>query len=99
MESTIMEVSTGKSELMISSGDTMISVDGGYVDGGTGYDGSYDGSVVDGMTGMESSVKDPLMSSWLFVGGISAIVLAGAVVLGILLAKKRIKKGYDLYEI
>lgn len=50
--------------------------------------------------GMESgsTVKDPLLSNWFFIGGISAGSLVVGVVLGILLAKKKIKKGIDLYE-
>ena len=43
-------------------------------------------------------VKDPLLSNWLFVGGISAATLIVSIVLGILLAKRRIKKGIELYE-
>ncbi len=39
-----------------------------------------------------------LMSSYPFVIGISAVTLTISIILGILLAKKRIKKGFDLYE-
>jgi len=41
---------------------------------------------------------DSLLSSWIFVGGVTAGVLALSVVLGLLLAKRRIKKGFDVYE-
>ncbi|HHV09841.1 MAG TPA: hypothetical protein GXX75_06145 [Clostridiales bacterium] len=44
------------------------------------------------------SAKDPLLSSWPFVIGISAAVLLVSVALGILLAKRKIKKGIELYE-
>ena len=50
------------------------------------------------MMGEEVVVKDPLLSSWYFVGGISAVTLAVAVFLGLLWAKRKIKKGIDLYE-
>lgn len=78
-------------------------VDGGYVSGDytgdsgyvDGYDGIDSGSLVDTSTG----AKDPIMSSWLFVGGIMTVVMAASIFLGILLAKKRIKKGFDIYEI
>lgn len=42
--------------------------------------------------------KDPLLSSWPFVIGISAASLALSVFIGILLAKRKIKKGFELYE-
>lgn len=66
------------------TGETGGYVDGGYVDGG--------------MTGEIATVKDPLLSSWPFVIGVSAGVLVISVVLGILLAKRKIKKGFELYE-
>lgn len=44
------------------------------------------------------SVADKLMSSWIFVGGVTAGVLAIGVLLGLLSAKRKIKKGIDLYE-
>jgi hypothetical protein len=48
-------------------------------------------------TGM-AEVKDPLLSSWPFVIGISAAVLLVSVALGALLARRKIKKGIELYE-
>lgn len=42
--------------------------------------------------------KDPLLSSWPFVIGISFASLAVSVTIGILLAKRKIKKGFELYE-
>lgn len=41
---------------------------------------------------------DELMSSWVFVGGVTVGVLAIGVLLGLWLAKCKIKKGIDLYE-
>lgn len=69
-----------------------VAVDGSYVDPtmNTG-----EGMLVDpGMT----TVKEPLLASWPFVIGISAAVLFVSVVLGILLARRKIKKGIELYE-
>ena len=54
-----------------------------------------DGMIVDAMG---TGVKDPLLSSWPFVIGISFVVLAVSVALGVLLAKRKIKKGIELYE-
>ena len=48
-------------------------------------------------TGM-AEVKDPLLSSWPFVIGISAAVLFVSIALGALLARRKIKKGIELYE-
>ncbi len=75
-----------KSEVAINT----IGGDGAAVDGmATG-----EGTMVDPM----GTVKDPLLSSWPFVIGISAAVLAVSVVIGVLLAKRKIKKGIELYE-
>lgn len=45
-----------------------------------------------------TQVKDPILSSWPFVVGISVVSLAFSVAIGILLAKRKIKKGFELYE-
>lgn len=45
-----------------------------------------------------STGKGSVMSSWPFVIGVSSVTLVLSIVIGILLAKKRIKKGFDLYE-
>lgn len=71
------------------SGDAV--ADPGYVEGGD----MGTGTMVDPNM---PQVKDPLLSSWPFVIGISAAVLFVSVVLGILLAKRKIKKGIELYE-
>lgn len=60
-------------------------------------DGAYTGDGMNTEIGV-ASVKDPLLSSWPFVIGISAAVLFISVALGILLAKRKIKKGIELYE-
>lgn len=74
-----------KSEVVI--GQTM---------GGDGIDtgATGEGTMVDPM----GAVKSPLLSSWPFVIGISTAVLAVSVVIGVLLAKRKIKKGIELYE-
>ena len=46
----------------------------------------------------ETATQDPLLSSWPFVIGVSAGTLAVSIILGILLAKLRIKKGFEPYE-
>ncbi len=45
-----------------------------------------------------SGGMDNLLASWGFVGGVTGGVLALSILIGILLAKKRIKKGIDPYE-
>ena len=48
-------------------------------------------------TTAETSI-DVLLTNWYFVGGVSAGVLLLSVVIGLLLAKSKIKKGFDVYE-
>lgn len=48
--------------------------------------------------GGDASIKDPILSSWPFVIGISSGTLIISVIIGILLAKRKIKKGFELYE-
>ncbi len=55
-----------------------------------------EGMMMDPMAGAQT--KDPILSSWIFVIGISVLVLAASVALGIFLAKRKIKKGIELYE-
>ncbi len=38
------------------------------------------------------------LSNWFFVGGVSGGVVLLSIVIGLLLAKSRIKKGFDVYE-
>jgi hypothetical protein len=74
---------------------TDVKVDGGYVDGG-----NVDGGYIEGeMPGdMSAGPKDPLLSSWTFVSGITLLTLAISVGIGVVLAKRKIKKGIELYE-
>ncbi|MBQ3027800.1 MAG: hypothetical protein IJD26_01885 [Lachnospiraceae bacterium] len=55
---------------------------------------------MDGMMGetQQAPLADRLMGSWIFVGGVTAAVLVIGVLLGFLSAKRKIKKGIDLYE-
>lgn len=73
--------------------EKVISVDGGggFVDGGMEGDPGMNGE-------MGGTLKDPLLSSWPVVIGISVATIALGLILGVLLAKKRIKKGIVLYE-
>ena len=41
---------------------------------------------------------DGLLSNWYFVGGVSGGILLLSVIIGLLLAKSKIKKGFDVYE-
>ncbi|MDF2511707.1 MAG: putative rane protein [Herbinix sp.] len=70
----------------VTTSEVMPGGDGAYTDGGINTE-----------VGVASG-NDPLLSSWPFVIGISAAVLLVSVALGILLAKRKIKKGIELYE-
>lgn len=59
-------------------------------------EGGDPGIVDEGMMG--APVKDPLLSNWFFVIGISIASLVIGSLIGILLAKKKIKKGIEVYE-
>ncbi|NLO08702.1 MAG: hypothetical protein GX129_02380 [Clostridiales bacterium] len=74
--------------------DEVVVIDEGYIDPGF-YEGGY---MEPGMEMGMAEVKDPLLSSWPFVIGISAAVFVVSIALGALLAKLKIKKGIDLYE-
>ena len=41
---------------------------------------------------------DGLLSEWSFVGGVTGGVLLVSILIGLLLAKLRIKEGFDVYE-
>lgn len=66
-----------------------------------GYDGmgyaGYDDSMMEG-TQSDASSNPGLMANGIFVFGITGAVFLVSVVIGVLLAKKRIKKGFDQYE-
>lgn len=92
-----LDTSIEGEESYIEEGDMGV-VEDEYYEDYTGMDSSIYDSMY-GMTGMDSTeVKDPLLSNWFFVIGVSAATFVVSVVLGILLAKKRIKKGIELYE-
>ena len=63
-----------------------------------GYDEGMMGSETMLMDSGMTAPKDPLLSSWPFVIGISAAVLIVSIALGLLLARRKIKKGIELYE-
>lgn len=59
--------------------------------------GEYmEGGMEGGMEG--TTVKDPLLSSWPVVIGISCGAIILGLAIGILLGRKKIKKGIELYE-
>ena len=66
------------------------------IDTGSEYVEDYD-MMVETEATTEVSI-DSLLSNWYFVGGVSAGVLLLSVVIGLLLAKSKIKKGSDVYE-
>lgn len=62
-------------------------------------EGEMDGMAPEGdMTEGVTEVKDPLLSSPVAVGGISLAVIVAGCVIGFILAKRRIKKGIEVYE-
>ena len=66
------------------------------IDTGSLYVEDYDMMVETGETTGVS--MDGLLSNWYFVGGVSGGTLLLSVVIGLLLAKRKIKKGFDVYE-
>ncbi len=98
-EGTLTEdiLETGEDALIEDAGmpaeDMTYDMDGEGMDIG-GYVDNFD------MMGTETGTqaKDPILSSVPFVAGTIVAALAVGIVLGILLGKKRIKKGFDLYE-
>lgn len=89
--------STGNALFNKSSSVTVIGGGGGratVAGGDTGGDVNVDanGNLI------AAAGKDSLLASWPFVIGISSATLVISIVLGILLAKRKIKKGFELYE-
>ncbi len=41
---------------------------------------------------------DGLLSNWFFVGGVTGGMLIFSILIGLLAAKSKIKKGFDVYE-
>ena len=80
--------------------DEVVTGDMDYMIGDMGYTGDVDYMIgMDDMTeATQVPLGDKLMSSWVFVGGVTAGVLAIGILLGLLSAKRKIKKGIDLYE-
>ncbi len=77
----------------VIGGDGGVMVDGGgEMIGGGNSMGGMDG------TGTGTGVKDPILSNVPFVAGTISAALVLGIVFGVLLGKKRIKKGFDLYE-
>lgn len=93
-DSTNVDTNANEGEVIDASGDTGDMAIGG--------DTSLGGDMLgmDGMNGETtgSTIKDPFLSSYVPIAGISAATLVVGVIIGILLAKKKIKKGIDLYE-
>lgn len=89
-----VDSSVNEGEVIDASGDTGDMA----IDGDMSFEGDMSG--VDGMNGETtgSTIKDPFLSSYVPIAGISAATLVVGVIIGILLAKKKIKKGIDLYE-
>lgn len=74
-------------------------IDPGFTEGEYIDPGFYEGGYMEpGMEMGMGEVKEPLLSSWPFVIGISAAIFVVSIALGALLAKLKIKKGLDLYE-
>lgn len=76
-----------------SGADTDYFIDGGMYAGDGYLDNGFTGEV-----SAETGAKDPILSSVPFVAGTIGAALAVGIVLGILLGRKRIKKGFDSYE-
>lgn len=99
-DSTNVDPSVNEDEVIDASGDTGDMAIGGDISigGDTSLGGDMTG--MDGMNGetTATTIKDPFLSSYAPIVGISAATLVVGAVIGILLAKKKIKKGIDLYE-
>ena len=80
--------------------EEFVTDDMGYMMDDMDYAGDME--YMAGMDGMMGGTQVPmgekLMSSWVFVGGVATVVLVIGVLLGLLSAKRKIKKGIDLYE-
>lgn len=66
------------------------------IDTGMLYDENFDDMSYTEMT--TETATGSLLSNWFFVGGVSAGTLVLSIVIGLLLAKAKIKKGFDVYE-
>ena len=84
-----------------TDGMDMTGVDGTGMDmmgvDGVGMDEM--GSMIGDPSGMGvPKEKAPLLSSWTFILGVTAGVVVLGIIFGLLLGKRRIKKGIELYE-
>lgn len=75
-----------------------MKVDMGYVGEEVSPEDYSQSEIGVGDTSFDMKQKDPLLSSWIFVGGISTVTLLLSIAIGIFLTKKRIRKGIELYE-
>ena len=66
------------------------------IDTGMLYDGNFEDMSYTEVTTQTSTGN--LLSNWFFIGGVSTGTLVLSVVIGLLLAKAKIKKGFDVYE-
>lgn len=95
------EEGSGLEGMDVESGESEGDAGDGLLDGvGMGEDylyGDYSGSNMGG--DMETSTaKDPILSSIPFVASTISVALVVGIILGVLLGRKRIKKGFDIYE-
>lgn len=94
-----MDVEVNVMSVMYDMSSDIAVDDGfGYIDGGSI---EYDGVRQDGFMAGETAkapLSDRLLGSAVFIGGTGALALAFGIVCGLLLAKRKIKKGIDLYE-
>jgi hypothetical protein len=81
---------SGMNQSLIKSEAATVDIYGGEMTG------DLTGEIPGDVTG--AGAKDPLLSSWPFVIGITVVTLAVSIGVGILLAKRKIKKGFELYE-
>ena len=92
---------TAEGDVTTTEGEA-IGEDGAVAEGDSVEGGDvYSEDMMGGSMAMMEDVakaKDPLLSSPVFVGGISLGVLIVGGVLGFILAKKKIKKGIEIYE-
>ena len=79
---------------LMSSEDTLI-----YTSGEDEINEEVVENSAEGMSSVQgSNAKDPLLSNWTFVIGVSFLSLAVSIIIGTLLAKRIIKKGIEQYK-
>lgn len=96
-EKEVMAIQTEAVEDMeIMPGDSSVDQGGNW--NMDGKEMAINDPSMNGIAGTEIPVTDRLMSSVPFLCGTGALALALGIVCGLLLAKKKIKKGIGLYE-